>query len=323
MRAPRAATTAAGALILAVPGSAIALNATQADAQSAGATPAASLSAELVRDHVAYHHDVHVRGSAPVADAGRRVALQYRAAGARLWRSEATTTIGRAGHFRFHAPVPRSGMIRVAPLPAAEPARSAAGVAAPAAVASVPSAPVHVSVGSRLRLAGKDFGGVAGQPIHVRGTLLPAMAGETVRLLGREHHRWVRLARTHTGRRGRFDIRFRVPAVSGETLRVVFAGGRFSTAAAAPAGQLAALHYSVASWYYDAGNTACGFHATYGVANKVLPCGTKVTFSHGGRTVVATVDDRGPFVAGREWDLNQNLAQALGVSGVATVLSSM
>ena len=69
-------------------------------------------------------------------------------------------------------------------------------------------------------------------------------------------------------------------------------------------------------------HTACGFHAYYGVANKTLPCGTKVTFAYGGRTVTATVDDRGPFVAGREWDLNQNTAAALGMGGVATVWSS-
>ena len=68
--------------------------------------------------------------------------------------------------------------------------------------------------------------------------------------------------------------------------------------------------------------TACGFHAGYGVANSTLPCGTKVTFRYGGRTVTAVVDDRGPFVGGREWDLNQNTAGALGFGGVATVWST-
>jgi rare lipoprotein A (peptidoglycan hydrolase) len=80
---------------------------------------------------------------------------------------------------------------------------------------------------------------------------------------------------------------------------------------------------TIASWYYDEGNTACGFHAEYGVANKTLPCGTKVTLSYGGRTVVATVDDRGPYVYGREYDLDQNTATALGMSGVVTVYASI
>ena len=39
----------------------------------------------------------------------------------------------------------------------------------------------------------------------------------------------------------------------------------------------------------------------------------------GGRTVVATVDDRGPYVGGRTFDLNQNTAAALGFAGVGTV----
>ena len=77
-----------------------------------------------------------------------------------------------------------------------------------------------------------------------------------------------------------------------------------------------------ASWYYDAGNTACGFHAQYGVANRTLPCGTKVAFRYGGRSVTATVDDRGPYVGGRDWDLSQTTAGALGFGGVGEVWSS-
>lgn len=83
-----------------------------------------------------------------------------------------------------------------------------------------------------------------------------------------------------------------------------------------------ALTPSVASWYYDAGDTACGFHAHFGVANKTLPCGTKVEIKYGSRTVTATVDDRGPYVEGRSYDLSQTTAAALGMSGVETVLVS-
>jgi rare lipoprotein A (peptidoglycan hydrolase) len=81
----------------------------------------------------------------------------------------------------------------------------------------------------------------------------------------------------------------------------------------------ASLTYATASWYQDAGQTASGFHAGYGVANKTLPFGTRVLFAYHGRTVTATVDDRGPYIAGREWDLNQTTAAALGFSGVDTV----
>jgi rare lipoprotein A (peptidoglycan hydrolase) len=87
------------------------------------------------------------------------------------------------------------------------------------------------------------------------------------------------------------------------------------------AGSVNVLHPALASWYEDAGNTACGFHAGLGVANRTLPCGTKVTFQYGGRTVTAVVDDRGPYAGGREWDLNQATAAALGFGGVGTVWS--
>jgi hypothetical protein len=60
--------------------------------------------------------------------------------------------------------------------------------------------------------------------------------------------------------------------------------------------------------------TACGVLYTrtvVGVANRTLPCGTLVAFSYGGRTVVAPVIDRGPYVAGRLWDLSGGLCTAL------------
>ncbi len=82
------------------------------------------------------------------------------------------------------------------------------------------------------------------------------------------------------------------------------------------------LSPTVASWYYDGGSTACGFHAQYGVANRTLPCGTHVIMRYGGHTVVATVDDRGPFIYGRTFDLSQSTAGALGMWGVATVYAS-
>lgn len=79
------------------------------------------------------------------------------------------------------------------------------------------------------------------------------------------------------------------------------------------------MSYAVASWYDDAGQTASGWHATYGVANRWLAFGTRVHFVYHGHAVDAVVDDRGPYVGGRDWDLNQNTAGALGFGGVDTV----
>ena len=73
-----------------------------------------------------------------------------------------------------------------------------------------------------------------------------------------------------------------------------------------------------ATWYGPGlwGNsTACGMvlqPAVIGVANKNLPCGTNVTFSFNGRSVPATVIDRGPYRKGYAWDLTKKLAKRLG-----------
>jgi rare lipoprotein A (peptidoglycan hydrolase) len=55
------------------------------------------------------------------------------------------------------------------------------------------------------------------------------------------------------------------------------------------------------------------------VAHKTLPFGTLVEFSYKGRVAVAQVADRGPYVAGREFDLGPGIIRVLGFRGVDTV----
>jgi hypothetical protein len=73
------------------------------------------------------------------------------------------------------------------------------------------------------------------------------------------------------------------------------------------------------SWYgpgfYGSG-TACGQLYTrtiMGVAHRSLPCGTLVTFRNpaNGRQVTVPVIDRGPYVAGRTWDMSKALCDYL------------
>jgi rare lipoprotein A (peptidoglycan hydrolase) len=76
------------------------------------------------------------------------------------------------------------------------------------------------------------------------------------------------------------------------------------------------------SWYgpgFWGNGGACGMFGAnglgpedIGVAHRTLPCGTKVTFRYNGRTVVTYVKDRGPYVAGRIWDMTRGLCEALG-----------
>jgi rare lipoprotein A len=70
-----------------------------------------------------------------------------------------------------------------------------------------------------------------------------------------------------------------------------------------------------ASWYGSGGG--------YTAAHKTLPFGTRVrvTNNRNGRSVVVTINDRGPFIRGRIIDLSPAAAAAIGIksSGVGSV----
>ena len=175
---------------------------------------------------------------------------------------------------------------------------------------------------ARVRVDRRTLNALGGQTISISGRLAPRLPWRRVRLEAGRGRGWSTISSAQTGRHGGFSVRYTAGGLGSEALRVIVGGGRGTRTVSTSAGSLTVYRESVASWYQDAGGTACGFHAYYGVANRTLPCGSKVTFISGGRRVTATVDDRGPFVGGRDWDLNQNTASALGFDGVETVWSS-
>lgn len=86
----------------------------------------------------------------------------------------------------------------------------------------------------------------------------------------------------------------------------------------------------MASFYWQPQRIACGggqFNPNaMTAAHKTLPCGTKVvvTNKRNGKSVVVTINDRGPYVAGRIIDLSRAAASAIGMvsSGTAPVTLS-
>lgn len=99
-----------------------------------------------------------------------------------------------------------------------------------------------------------------------------------------------------------------------------------SSAASEEAGlAFSPTRYGGASWYGPGlyGNsTACGQTlrpSTLGVAHKTLPCGTTVKFVYRGHVLVTRVIDRGPYIAGRAWDLTEAAKDVLGFEGVGRV----
>jgi rare lipoprotein A len=308
MRTSRRIYAAAFAVMLAIPATAVALTATPATGGAAAVAetdPTSAIHAHLTRLHVGYAAIVTMRGAASPAHPGERLELRSIAAGSHSWRTVAATAERSDGSFRMTAPMRRSARLRVV---------TASGSA---------STPQRVTVGAALQLQTHSIDVLAGHSSAVRGKLLPGIPGRTVRLEGRvSNGGWRVLSTGHTGSRGGFGLHYTGGYAS--KLRVHFTGDRQNTRAAEPAGRLTVFEPTMASWYYDGtGATACGFQAHYGVANRTLPCGTKVRFRNGSHEVTATVDDRGPFISGRTWDLGINTRDALGFVGVGSIWASM
>ncbi|HXE45263.1 MAG TPA: septal ring lytic transglycosylase RlpA family protein [Conexibacter sp.] len=262
-----------------------------------------------------------VRGRVPTADAGRRVTLQYAPRGAG-WRLLRTATVTAGGRYRFRVRIERSGALRVVLLPEG----GAAGTAIGAPGIESASRPLRVAVAGRLVVSGRGIELHVGSAGRVRGTLLPRARGRLVLVEAAAGGRWHALARARTRANGHFDVRLLTHAAGSQRLRVRFAGDVRNAAIRANAGTLRAFRPTLASWYdLYGGGLACGGtlgYGTLGVANKTLPCGTRVTLRYGRREVTVPVIDRGPYVSGREWDLTGATARALGFEGVGVVWST-
>jgi rare lipoprotein A len=208
------------------------------------------------------------------------------------------------------------------------------GIAVGEGLAPPASAPIGLpgSVETVLSVRGSALNVLGGQTASVAGALLadpPARGGRRVGLAGRivtlqtrGGHGWRSIASTRTGREGRYRLRYRSHRDGGETVRVHFGGDGEDRGSNRRAGHLNVYRLAEASWYGGGGSLACGgwlTSSTLGVASKTLPCGTRVTLRYRGRTVRVRVIDRGPYVAGREFDLTEATKRALGFEGVGVV----
>jgi rare lipoprotein A len=177
-------------------------------------------------------------------------------------------------------------------------ASAAAPAVADAAPLSIGAKRLNIQIGKRASVLGR------------------VDAPATVRLQIQRRGRWVTIDRDRSNSAGRFVLRGRVRTAVSARARV-----RTSTGLTRSLGRLNAYRHAQASWYGPGlyGNKlGCGGRlgaGTVGVANKSLPCGTKVTFRHNGRVLRVRVIDRGPYVGGREYDLTAATARKLGFSG--------
>jgi len=212
---------------------------------------------------------------------------------------------------------------------------------APAPPAQQPLALAPVEIASTTQsLGAPQLGRPASTTLHVRkaqlnvldgrqtsltGTLSPGLPGRTITLQAMGRHGWHDVAHTHTAAKGRFHLRYAPRQTGSERVRVHFDGDAGDLPAHRRLGRLNVYRLAEASWYGGGGSLACGGSLTsgmLGVANKTLPCGTLVTLRYGARSVRVPVVDRGPYVAGREFDLTEATKQALGFGDTGEVWST-
>jgi rare lipoprotein A len=192
--------------------------------------------------------------------------------------------------------------------------------------ASAPT-PTSVDTGIRVRHAHLDV--LRGDRFSVTGRLLEdrhaGSPGRLVSLQAQIGRRWRTLAHTHTRGGGRFRLTYTPRGLASEAVRLRFAGVPGARASHRRLGRLNVFRVVEASWYGGGGSLACGgwlSSSTLGVANKTLPCGTLVTLRYGDRSVRVPVIDRGPYVAGREFDLTEATKQQLGFGDTGAIWST-
>jgi hypothetical protein len=166
---------------------------------------------------------------------------------------------------------------------------------------------------------------VGGQRLMLRGRVRPRGA-HRVKVVVRGPH-GATLGAT-SGRSGAFSLGWRPRGLGSYEVRAYGLHDRRVRSSVSVARRVTAYRTAAASYYGPGlygGALACGGRlqpGTLGVANKTLPCGSKVRLRYRGRTVTVPVVDRGPYVAGRDFDLTAATRARLRFPSTGMLLSS-
>ena len=265
------------------------------------ATEGAQISAS---DHVVgFGRKLILAGSVP----GRpvtAVGLQFRGAGSQSWRTVQQFETDAAGNYKTAVRAERTGTFQATP------------------DGGTPSGAEKVKVRARSAFHVANRNPIAGQGIRLHGRVLPGGRRKVRVMTGAGS------VKTQTNSHGAWSIHWRPPHAGSYRLRVHAGANALAVGGHSEARTVTAFRPALASWYGPGlygGALACGGSlqpGTMGVANRTLPCGTKLTLRYGNRSVRVAVIDRGPFAAGREFDLTAATKEALHFPDVGTVLSS-
>ncbi len=197
------------------------------------------------------------------------------------------------------------------------------GIAPAAATAEHHHRPKRVDSHVSLHLSGHSV--LSGNGLAVHGKVRPS-GRHRVKLVFSGPEAEILVTRTKAD--GSFALRWSPERIGNYAVRAYGVHDRHSRGSVSEARRLTSFHQADASYYgpglYGNG-VACGgtlMPGTLGVANKTLPCGTMVKLRYQGHSVTVPVIDRGPYVAGRDYDLTEATKLRLGFPGVGTVLAN-
>jgi peptidoglycan lytic transglycosylase len=215
---------------------------------------------------------------------------------------------------KLHATVPAALLASVVlTLPAPAAWGQTGGVEAPSGGNTDPDT-LPVPGGVALRV---PRGVLMGRSVPLRGVGPP---GRTVLVQRRVGGQWSTVLATRVRNDGTVRASWRVTRTGRYVLRGIIRDPRTAESrSTAPTPARVTVYRAALSTYYGPGfwgnRTACGqvlTRSTLGTAHRTLPCGTRVEFFYGGRSIVVPVIDRGPYSAA-SWDLTMATATALGL----------
>ena len=163
---------------------------------------------------------------------------------------------------------------------------------------------------------------LSGESVTVRGKVRPSGGHRVKVVFGGPDHEVLAL---HTKSDGTFRARWDVGDIGNYEVEAFGVHDKRVRGSHSKVRHLTSYRLAGASYYgpglYGNG-VACGGTlepGTLGVANKTLPCGTMVKLRYNGHSITVPVIDRGPYVAGRDYDLTEATKERLGFPGVGYV----
>lgn len=280
---------------------------------AAAAPDERSVTIETSDSHVVLGDSVEIGGELSPERADEQVKLRYRTAGGEYKVIDETRT-NAEGRYDFQHEPRRNGRYRVR-----WPGDSGSNDT------ESPHAPIDVD--AKIDADAKKH--VRGKDVVVHGDLSPSERDRRVVLQRRKGGDWIAVGSDRTDGSGEYRARWESTKIGSFRFRAKFGGDDLNGPAKEQVDHRVHVYRSShASWYgpgFYGNTTACGqtlHRDTLGVAHKQLPCGTKVRFYYQGQTLKVPVIDRGPFIAGREWDLTEAAKDKLNFEGTDDIWST-